>query len=100
MSHSGNVSVTEIFQQNPYFVDALSSDYVPSSLLQAVFKLFNQGHSISKAVSYVTKNPALILSLEHLGEINEKKKSDFLRVALVNNTPLIKEVYKSGKRVA
>jgi alpha-D-ribose 1-methylphosphonate 5-triphosphate diphosphatase len=100
MSHSGNVSVTEIFQQNPYFVDALSSDYVPSSLLQAVFKLFNQGHSISKAVSYVTKNPALILSLEHLGEINEKKKSDFLRVALINNTPMIKEVYKSGKRVA
>ena len=57
-SHSGNISAAEVAANG--HLDVLSSDYVPSSLLAAVFHLSDQidGMDLPQALRLITLNPA------------------------------------------
>jgi alpha-D-ribose 1-methylphosphonate 5-triphosphate diphosphatase len=56
-SHSGNVAAAELAQRD--LLDIMSSDYVPSSLLQSAFLLRDRlGWTLPRAVNTVSRNPA------------------------------------------
>jgi len=98
-SHSGNVSALDLLDAQ--VLDGLSSDYVPSSLLQAVFMIAERdGWDIPKAAALVTANNARMANLADRGELVQGLRGDLIRVALVDNTPIVREVYVGGKRVA
>lgn len=99
-SHSGNVAAEDLARGG--ILDILSSDYVPSSLLQAAFAMHRRvpGVSLPAAIRTVTQAPAKATGLEDRGAIAPGLKADLVRVAFVNDTPFPREVYKDGRRVA
>ena len=99
-SHSGNVAAEELAREG--LLDMLSSDYVPSSLLQAAFDLPRrvQGLSLPAAIRTVTQAPAEATGLCDRGAIVPGLKADLVRVGFLQDTPYAREVYKDGRRVA
>jgi alpha-D-ribose 1-methylphosphonate 5-triphosphate diphosphatase len=97
-SHSGNISAAELARAD--LLDALSSDYVPASLLHAAFLLQGEGFSLPKAVATVSRNPAAMVGLLDRGEIAPGLRADFIRVRLINDIPVIKSVWKAGRQIA
>ena len=99
-SHFGNVSAAQLASEG--LATALSSDYVPLSLLQGVFLLTNPkiGLSLPKSVSYASRAPALAVGLEDRGHIAPECIADLIRVQMLNNLPIIAGVWRKGKRVA
>ncbi|MBN2735893.1 MAG: alpha-D-ribose 1-methylphosphonate 5-triphosphate diphosphatase [Spirochaetales bacterium] len=97
-SHSGNVSAIEL--ANERLLDGLSSDYVPISLLHGAFMLHQKaGFTIPEAMATVTKNIAAMLKIEDRGEIMEDKRADLVRIRLINDTPIVINVWQQGERV-
>lgn len=98
-SHSGNVSASDLLDAKA--LDGLSSDYVPSSLLQAVFMISERsGWDLPKAAALVTANNASMANLSDRGQLAIGLRADLIRVSLIGDTPIVKEVYVDGKRVA
>ncbi|ODT18991.1 MAG: phosphonate metabolism protein PhnM [Hyphomicrobium sp. SCN 65-11] len=99
-SHSGNVAAEALARAG--HLDILSSDYVPASLLFGAFELARriEGFGLAKALRTVTLNPARAASLEDRGEIAEGKRADLVRVRLVDGQPVVREVYREGRRVS
>jgi alpha-D-ribose 1-methylphosphonate 5-triphosphate diphosphatase len=98
-SHSGNVSANELAQAG--LLDGLSSDYVPSSLLQAVFHLDGEiGVPLHDGVAMVSSNIAEMVGLDDRGDISNGKRADLLRVHHVHDVPVVREVWREGLRVA
>lgn len=96
-SHSGNVSMSEL--ANEGLLDAISSDYVPAALLQAVWHLSAQdGCSVAKHLPKVTRNTAEMVGLNDRGWLAPGLKADFIRVADISNTPVVREVYVDATR--
>lgn len=97
-SHSGNVAALDLAKAG--VLDALSSDYVPSSLLQAAWKLQQDaGFSLPEAVKVVSRAPALACGLPDRGEIAIGLKADVVRVVEVGGLPTVREVYRAGRRI-
>ncbi|MGI9486904.1 MAG: alpha-D-ribose 1-methylphosphonate 5-triphosphate diphosphatase [Geminicoccaceae bacterium] len=98
-SHSGNVAALDLARSG--HLDALSSDYVPVSLLHAVFLLVDQaGLSLHEATAKVSRNPATMGGFDDRGEITPGKRADLVRVRLVGDTPSVMAVWRQGERVA
>jgi alpha-D-ribose 1-methylphosphonate 5-triphosphate diphosphatase len=98
-SHSGNVSTEELSREG--LVDALSSDYVPASLLHAVFILHRRrGLELPAAMNLVSRNPAHMVGLHDRGEIAVGKRADLIRVSLSDDVPVVRGVWRQGQRVA
>ncbi len=97
-SHSGNVSAAELAEGG--LLDILSSDYVPASLLQAAFLLHQKGFPLPAAVATVTVTPAERAALSDRGEIAVGKRADLLRVCVVEGHPVVRGVWRGGRRVA
>lgn len=99
-SHSGNVAAEDLARGG--ILDILSSDYVPSSLLQAAFTMHRRIPSISlpQAINTVTRAPARATGLDDRGAIAPGLKADLVRVAFLDDTPFPREVFKDGRRVA
>ena len=97
-SHSGNVSAAELARAG--LLDALSSDYVPASLLHAAFLLQREGLSLPAAVATVSRNPARMADLRDRGEIAIGLRADFLRVRVFDGVPVVIETWKAGVRIA
>jgi alpha-D-ribose 1-methylphosphonate 5-triphosphate diphosphatase len=99
-SHSGNVAARELAEGG--YLDILSSDYYPSSLLHSAFLLADLeiGYSLPKAIKCVTQNPADAVELHDRGRIRTGCKADILRVDKHNDMPVLKETWKSGRRVS
>jgi alpha-D-ribose 1-methylphosphonate 5-triphosphate diphosphatase len=96
-SHSGNVSAAELAQRN--LLDIMSSDYVPSSLLQSAFLLRDQlGWSLPKAVNTAARNPAQAIGLMDRGEIIAGLRADFLRVKESGGMPIVRGSWCRGER--
>jgi alpha-D-ribose 1-methylphosphonate 5-triphosphate diphosphatase len=96
-SHSGNVSALELARAG--VLDALSSDYVPVSLLQAAWKLQQEaGFSISEAANVVSREPARACGLTDRGEIGLGQRADVVRVSEIGGLPVVREVYCGGRR--
>lgn len=97
-SHSGNVSALELAREG--VLDALSSDYVPGSLLLAAWLLRREaGFSLSEALKVVTSRPARACGLLDRGEVTVGLRADLVRVKEVDGTPAVREVYTRGVRV-
>lgn len=98
-SHSGNVAAHELAELG--LLDALSSDYVPISMMHAAFKLHgNHGLTLPQAIATVSRNPARMLGMEDRGEIALGRRGDLARVTLHQGLPLVREVWREGNRVA
>ncbi len=97
-SHSGNVSAIELARLG--LLTGLSSDYVPYSLLQAVFRLeVETDMTLPQAVACVTANIADMVGLADRGEISPGKRADLARVRPADGTPLVRDVWREGRRV-
>lgn len=95
-SHSGNVSAAELARLG--LLDIMSSDYVPSSLIQSVFLLRDQqGWEMPRAVATVSRNPARAIGLDDRGEIAAGQRADFIRVREVAGMPVVRGTWCGGK---
>lgn len=98
-SHSGNISAAEVAASG--HLDLLSSDYVPSSLLPAVFRLAETvpGMSLPKAMRTITLNPAHAAGLDDRGAIVPDRRADLVQVRLQDGIPAVRRVWREGVRV-
>lgn len=97
-SHSGGVSVAELAAAGT--LDGLSSDYVPSSLLQAVMRLAGPDLSeLPRAMAMTTSNIADALQLGDRGRLQPGLRADIIRFKLIGTTPVVREVWCEGRRV-
>lgn len=98
-SHSGNVSAMDLAQRK--VLDILSSDYVPSSMIQGVFMLWQSGSkpTLPAAVATVSTTPARAVGLDDRGEIAVGCRADLVRVSMADDTPTVVSVWRQGHRV-
>ena len=99
-SHSGNVAAEELARRG--LLDILSSDYVPGSLLLSAFELPERVDSITlpQAIALVSKNPAEATGLNDRGEIAAGKRADLARVTARGHVPVVRSLWREGRRVA
>ncbi|MDJ1159100.1 alpha-D-ribose 1-methylphosphonate 5-triphosphate diphosphatase [Chelatococcus sp. SYSU_G07232] len=99
-SHSGNVAAEALAREG--VLDILSSDYVPASLLLAAFDLPRRLPAITlpQAVATVTLNPARATGLHDRGALGAGLRADLVRVHLTAGTPIVRSVWREGRRVA
>ena len=99
-SHSGNIAAVDLAREG--LLDILSSDYIPSSLLMAALQLPRDisGIDLATAVRTVTKTPAEAVGLGDRGEVAPGKRADLIRVHVARDTPVVRCVWREGRRVA
>ena len=99
-SHSGNIAAVDLAREG--LLDILSSDYIPSSLLMAALQLPQRVPAIdlASAVRTVTKTPAEAVGLADRGEIAIGKRADLIRVHIARDIPVVRSVWREGRRVA
>lgn len=98
-SHSGNVAAVDLARAG--LLDALSSDYVPGSLLLAGWMLTREaGFSLPEAMAVVTRNPARACGLVDRGELAVGLRADLVRVREVAGSPSVRSALVGGRRVA
>lgn len=99
-SQSGNVAVSELLAHG--LVDALASDYVPRSLIDAAFRLAadpTTRHDLPAAIALVSDAPARMAGLCDRGRIAEGLRADLVAVRLVADQPVVQAVWRQGKQV-
>ncbi|MFD4294721.1 alpha-D-ribose 1-methylphosphonate 5-triphosphate diphosphatase [Rhodococcus sp. NPDC058532] len=93
-SHSGNVSGRELAERG--LVTALASDYLPSSLLGAVFTLAGaQVMSLPDAAALVTSGPATAVGLADRGALEPGHRADLVLVGLEHTCPVVRAVLRA-----
>jgi alpha-D-ribose 1-methylphosphonate 5-triphosphate diphosphatase len=99
-SHSGNIAATDLAREG--CLDVLSSDYIPGALIHAAFMLPEVVDSISlpQAIRMVSATPAKAAHLSDRGEIVAGKRADLVRVRLHGDMPVVKGVWRQGRRVS
>jgi alpha-D-ribose 1-methylphosphonate 5-triphosphate diphosphatase len=98
-SHSGNVAALDLVRAG--VVDALASDYVPASLVEAAFMAGDlAGIGLPEAVALVTDRPARMCGLLDRGRIAPGLRADLVRVHLHEGLPVVRQVWRAGERVA
>ena len=99
-SHSGNVGTAELARAG--LLDVMSSDYMPSSLLMAAFRLPQAAPAIDlpRAIATVTAAPAAAVGLDDRGTIALGKRADLVRARLTQNIPVVGAVWRAGNRIA
>jgi len=98
-SHSGNISAAEVAASG--HLDVLSSDYVPSSLLPAAFRLAETvpGMGLPAAMRTITLNPARAAGLDDRGAIEPHRRADLVQVRVQDGIPAVRRVWREGQRV-
>ncbi len=97
-SHSGNVAAIELAKAG--LLDIFSSDYMPASLLHAVFLLPELAQiPLEEAINTITKNPAHAVGMFDRGELAQGKRADAVRVRVVDGIPVVRAVWRAGKQV-
>jgi alpha-D-ribose 1-methylphosphonate 5-triphosphate diphosphatase len=96
-SHSGNVSAADLLDNGA--VDALASDYVPNSLVEAAFRCA-QRIGLPEAVALVTERPARLAGLNDRGALQPEHRADLVRVRVHDGLPVVRQVWRAGERVA
>jgi len=99
-SHSGNIAARTLAERG--VLDVLSSDYVPFSLIHAPFVLSEAEGvmSLPEAIRLVTATPARTVGLNDRGRIAEGLRADLVRVHYTGGVPVVRAVYRQGRRVA
>ena len=77
----------------------LSSDYVPASLLHGAFMLHSlAGWSMPRAMATVSSNPAKALGFEDRGALKAGLRADVVRMRVLNDLPIVRNVWVAGQR--
>lgn len=99
-SHSGNIAAISLAEDG--LLDVLSSDYFPLSLLHSVFTIAEESEQISlpQAVAMVSLNPAETAGFDDRGAIMPGRRGDLVQVRTDGDVPLIRAVWRQGRRVA
>ncbi|MBH0238559.1 alpha-D-ribose 1-methylphosphonate 5-triphosphate diphosphatase [Methylobrevis albus] len=99
-SHTGNVSASDLAAAG--LLDILSSDYVPFSLIHGAFLLTgpDAGLTVPDAIALVSRNPAEAVGLTDRGAILPGRRGDVIRVRLDHEVPLVRGVWRTGRRVS
>lgn len=98
-SHSGNVAAHELASAG--LLDILSSDYVPSSLLQACFLLAQRQDNdldLPRATALASANVAHYLQLSDRGQLAVGLRADLLQVRSWQSQAFVKQFWIQGKR--
>jgi len=98
-SHSGNVAAAELARGGA--LDILSSDYYPSSLLQAAGILAHDiaGYDLPRAVACVSLSPARAAGLDDRGELRAGLRADLVRARAHGRRLIVGQVWRAGIRV-
>lgn len=97
-SHSGNVSAETVAAGG--WLGALSSDYVPVSLIGAVFTLAQHGTmTLPEAMQLVTSRPAAAVGLTDRGRIAPGLRADLAVLHMEDGIPLVRSVWREGRQV-
>ena len=98
-SHSGNVPAAELAARG--WLDVLSSDYVPASVLHGAFLLhLRHGMSLPRAVATVSATPARRVGLDDRGAVVAGKRADLVRVRVAGDVVVVRGVWCGGERAA
>ena len=98
-SHSGNVAAADLVREGA--VDAFASDYVPTSLVEAAFACIGQtGITLPQGVALVSDRPARMVGLTDRGRIEIGCRADLVRVRVHEGLPIVRQVWRTGERVA
>ena len=96
-SQSGNIAAIELVREG--VCKYLCSDYHPTSMLQAVYRMKDDANlDIAQGFSMVTSTPAKYANLEDRGEISKGKRADII---VVDDTHIPKVVLtlKDGESI-
>jgi alpha-D-ribose 1-methylphosphonate 5-triphosphate diphosphatase len=99
-SHAGNVATADLAQAG--VLDAMSSDYMPASLLMAAMQLPKVAPAIdlAAAVRTVTTTPAEAIGLDDRGEIAVGRRADLIHVHMAGDVSAVRATWQCGVRVA
>ncbi|MDN5926044.1 MAG: alpha-D-ribose 1-methylphosphonate 5-triphosphate diphosphatase [Hyphomicrobiales bacterium] len=99
-SHSGNISARALADER--LLDVLSSDYVPFSLIHAPFVLADDedGMTLPETIRLVSTAPARTVGLDDRGSIGTGLRADLVRVRRDRGVPVVRSVWREGRRVA
>ena len=98
-SHSGNVPAALLAERG--WLDVLSSDYVPASVLHGAFLLhLRHGMSLPRAIATVSATPARRVGLEDRGALAVGRRADLVRVRVAGDVVVVRGVWIEGERVA
>ena len=97
-SHTGNVAVAELIDAG--LVDALASDYVPGSLVEAAFIAAGRpGWDLPRAIALIAAAPAAMIGLADRGRLAVGLRADLARVRVHQGAPVVRQVWRAGERV-
>ncbi|MCX7709153.1 MAG: phosphonate metabolism protein PhnM [Clostridia bacterium] len=97
-SHSNNMRAMDAIKNDA--ADIICSDYLPASMLPAVFSLPKEGLELYEAVRMVTLNPAKALGIDkETGSVENGKMADLLIVELYEGYPIVRKTMVGGKIV-
>lgn len=97
-SHSGNISASALAAAG--LLDALSSDYVPFSLLYGAVSLNRKLNApMAQAFGAVTWGPAEMIGLDDRGEIAPGKRADLVAFEIRDDMPVVHRVWHAGRLV-
>jgi alpha-D-ribose 1-methylphosphonate 5-triphosphate diphosphatase len=83
------------------WLDVLSSDYVPASVLHGAFLLHLQhGMTLPRAIATVSATPARRVGLEDRGAVTPGRRADLVRVRVHGDVVAVRGVWCRGERVA
>lgn len=95
-SHSGNISAADAIQEN--VASILCSDYFPQAILHSIFIMCEKyGCKLPDMVNMATLNPAKAMHIDNnYGSIELGKKADILIVDIMDNYPVITNIFVDG----
>jgi alpha-D-ribose 1-methylphosphonate 5-triphosphate diphosphatase len=99
VSTSGNLTAIDAITGQA--ANILCSDYLPSSILHAIFILVQKyGISMNEAVNMASLNPARAVHKDkELGSIECGKRADLVLIDQFGQIPLVKQVFVNGMKV-
>ncbi|EGW40085.1 alpha-D-ribose 1-methylphosphonate 5-triphosphate diphosphatase [Desulfosporosinus sp. OT] len=98
-SHSNNMRAIDAILNNA--ADIMCSDYLPSAMLPAIFKLTKEGIKLTEAVKMVTLNPAKALGIDNeVGTIEVGKCADLIFVVMHQDYPIIRKTMVGGNIIS
>ena len=97
-SISGNLSAREIILAG--YGDILCSDYVPMSIIHAIFTLHHEGIPLHKAVNMASLNPAKAAGIAgYTGSLEAGKKADLIIIDPWEEAPKIMKTFMEGREI-
>lgn len=98
-SHIGNVSAVELAENG--LIDVVCSDYIPASLLHGLWRLTREpvGMSLPAAIALGSSRPAVMFGFADRGRIAEGCRADLIRVAVHQDTPVVRGTWVEGRPV-